>query len=90
MCSKSNQFARAAAISVTDKPGQTLFNPLLIYSTPGLGKTHLLQAIGNHILQINAQTKVVYVTSEKFMLDFISSIQNNKSTYTSKRNKYLQ
>jgi len=77
---KGNQFAKAAASSVADSPGQTPFNPLLIYSTPGLGKTHLLQAIGNHILQINAQTKVVYVTSEKFMLDFISSIQNNKST----------
>ena len=77
---RGNQFAKAAASSVADSPGQTPFNPLLIYSTPGLGKTHLLQAIGNHILQINAQTKVVYVTSEKFMLDFISAIQNNKST----------
>ena len=77
---KGNQFAKAAASSVADSPGQTPFNPLLIYSTPGLGKTHLLQAIGNHILQINAQIKVVYVTSEKFMLDFISAIQNNKST----------
>ena len=81
---KGNQFAKAAASSVADSPGQTPFNPLLIYSNPGLGKTHLLQAIGNHILQINPQTKVVYVTSEKFMLDFISAIQNNKSTVFAK------
>ena len=77
---RGNQFAKAAASSVADSPGQTPFNPLLIYSTPGLGKTHLLQAIGNHILQNSKDTRVVYVTSEKFMLDFISSIQNNKST----------
>ncbi len=77
---RGNQFAKAAASSVADSPGQTPFNPLLIYSTPGLGKTHLLQAIGNHILKSSKTTRVVYVTSEKFMLDFISSIQNNKST----------
>ena len=77
---RGNQFAKAAASSVADSPGQTPFNPLLIYSTPGLGKTHLLQAIGNHILKHTKDTRVVYVTSEKFMLDFISSIQNNQST----------
>ena len=77
---RGNQFAKAAASSVADSPGQTPFNPLLIYSKPGLGKTHLLQAIGNHILQTSSEPRVVYVTSEKFMLDFISSIQNNKST----------
>ena len=77
---RGNQFAKAAASSVADAPGQTPFNPLLIYSSPGLGKTHLIQAIGNHILHTNPKTKVVYVTSEKFMLDFIFAIQNNKST----------
>ncbi len=77
---RGNQFAKAAASSVADSPGQTPFNPLLIYSKPGLGKTHLLQAVGNHILKSSQNTRVVYVTSEKFMLDFISSIQNNKST----------
>tara|TARA_Y100000590_G_scaffold465759_1_gene638976 strand:- start:175 stop:1524 length:1350 start_codon:yes stop_codon:yes gene_type:complete len=81
---RGNQFAKAAASSVADSPGQTPFNPLLIYSNPGLGKTHLLQSIGNHILQIKPQTKVIYVTSEKFMLDFISAIQNNKSTVFAK------
>ena len=77
---KGNQFAKAAASSVADGPGQTPFNPLLVYSNPGLGKTHLIQAIGNHIVKHHPNLKVIYVTSEKFMLDFIYSIQNNKST----------
>ena len=77
---KSNQFARAAAISVAENPAHTPYNPLLIYSSPGLGKTHLLQAIGNKIIRQNPNMKVVYLTSEKFMLDFISSIQKNNST----------
>ena len=77
---KDNQFARAAAISVTDKPGQTPFNPLLIYSSPGLGKTHLIQAAGNRMARKNKSFKVLYITGEKFMLDFISSIQKNKSS----------
>ena len=77
---KGNQFSKAAASSVADGPGQTPFNPLVIYSNPGLGKTHLIQAIGNHILKSQPKMKVIYVTSEKFMLDFINSIQNNNST----------
>ena len=77
---KGNQFARAAGISVTDKPGQTLFNPLLIYSSPGLGKTHLIQAAGNRMIRKNRSVRVLYITGEKFMLDFISSIQQNKSS----------
>ena len=77
---KSNQFAKAAALSVADTPGQNPYNPLLIYSSPGLGKTHLLQAIGNKLINQNSDMRVVYLTSEKFMLDFISSIQKNQST----------
>ena len=77
---KSNQFAKAAALSVADTPGQTPYNPLLIYSSPGLGKTHLLQAIGNKLIRQNGNMRVVYLTSEKFMLDFIGSIQKNRST----------
>ena len=76
---RGNQFARAAGISVTDKPGQTLFNPLLIYSSPGLGKTHLIQAAGNRMIRNNRNLRVLYITGEKFMLDFITSIQKNKS-----------
>ena len=77
---KSNQFAKAAAVAVAETPGQTPYNPLLIYSNPGLGKTHLLQAIGNKIIHQNPNMRIVYLTSEKFMLDFISSIQKNHST----------
>ena len=77
---KSNQFAKAAALSVAETPGQTPYNPLLIYSSPGLGKTHLLQAIGNKLIMQNKNMRVVYLTSEKFMLDFINSIQKNRST----------
>ena len=76
----SNQFAKAAAVSVSETPGQTPYNPLLIYSKPGLGKTHLLQAIGNKNILKNKNMRVVYLTSEKFMLDFINSIQKNRST----------
>jgi len=75
-----NQFAKAAAISVAENPGQTPFNPLLIYSSPGLGKTHLIQAIGNKIMQTKPSLRVVYITSEQFMHYFIRSIQQNKSS----------
>lgn len=74
-----NQFAKAAASSVCDRPQKNLFNPLVIYGGVGLGKTHLIQAVGNHVLAKEPQTRVVYVTSEKFTLDFISSIQKNRT-----------
>ena len=77
---KDNQFAKAACHSVADSPGDTPFNPLLIYSATGLGKTHLLQAIGNTIIKKHPNYQITYLTSEKFMLEFISSIQKNKST----------
>jgi chromosomal replication initiator protein len=77
---KDNQFARAACESVSDAPGTTPFNPLLIYSSTGLGKTHLLQAIGNKVLRKYPDYQITYLTSERFMLEFISSIQKNKST----------
>ena len=77
---KDNQFAKAACSSVSDSPGNTPFNPLLIYSETGLGKTHLLQAIGNLLLKRFPKLQITYLTSERFMLEFISSIQKNKST----------
>ena len=77
---KDNQFAKAACESVSDAPGTTPFNPLLIYSPTGLGKTHLLQAIGNKVLRKYPDYQITYLTSERFMLEFISSIQKNKST----------
>ena len=83
---KGNQFAKAAALSVAENPGQTPFNPLLIYSPPGLGKTHLLQSIGNQIITSKPNYKLIYITGERFMFDFINSIQKNKTSDFS--NKY--
>ena len=77
---KHNQFAKAACNSVADTPGNTPFNPLLIYSETGLGKTHLLQAIGNKILKRYPNYNLTFLTSERFMLEFISAIQKNKTT----------
>jgi len=77
---KSNQFAKAASIAVANSPGKTSFNPLVIYGGTGLGKTHLLQAIGNHALTGGHAKKVVYVSSDTFTLDFIAAVQKNKTT----------
>ena len=74
----SNQFAAAAAKAVAEEPGKKI-NPLFIYGGPGLGKTHLLYAIGNHVTENNPELNVVYVTTNKFTDDFVSSLQS-KST----------
>ncbi len=76
----NNQFARAASLAVAKSPGQTTFNPLVIYGGVGLGKTHLIQAIGNSVKYQGKAKRVLYVSSEKFTIDFIDSIQNNKTT----------
>lgn len=81
----NNQFAKAAAMSVAESPGQTSFNPLVIYGGVGLGKTHLLQAIGNYVINKHKGKKANYTTSEKFTLDFIYAIQNNKTAEFSSR-----
>ena len=73
----NNQFARAAAISVANNPGASHYNPLVIYGGVGLGKTHLLHAIGNHALANGKSKKVVLETSERFTQEFINSIQKN-------------
>jgi len=75
----SNQFAKAAAMAVASAPGRTSFNPLVIYGGTGLGKTHLLQAIGNEALANQRVARVVYVSSDTFTLDFIAAIQKNKT-----------
>ena len=80
----SNQFAKAAALAVAEAPGKTSFNPLLIYGGVGLGKTHLIQAIGNHAVRKGKARKIRYVSSEKFTLDFITAIQNNRTAAFSK------
>jgi chromosomal replication initiator protein len=76
----NNQFARAAALAVSNAPGKTTFNPLVIYGGVGLGKTHLIQAVGNVILTNNgANSKIFYVSSEKFTVEFIDSIKHNRA-----------
>jgi chromosomal replication initiator protein len=74
----SNQLARAAASAVSNNPGGTSFNPLVIYGGTGLGKTHLIQAIGNHALSTGKARRVMYVSSEKFTVEFVDAIQTDR------------
>jgi chromosomal replication initiator protein len=74
---ESNQFARAAAQAVANNPGGTSFNPLVIYGGVGLGKTHLVHAIGNQQVNSGKQSRVLYISSEKFTVDFVDAIQKD-------------
>ncbi|MBE0645961.1 MAG: chromosomal replication initiator protein DnaA [Bacteroidetes bacterium] len=74
-----NQFARAAALNVANNAGETAFNPLVLYGGVGLGKTHLIQAIGNHVSYTNPGKRVYYVSSEKFTIDFVDAIERNNT-----------
>lgn len=81
----NNNFARAASVAVANSPGKTTFNPLVIYGGVGLGKTHLIQAVGNFILKNNGvKPKICYVSSDKFTVEFIDAIQNNRAKDFSK------
>ena len=73
---KSNQLARAAASQVGENPGKS-YNPLFIYGGVGLGKTHLMQAIGNAMVKRNANARVSYVHSERFVGDMVKGLQHN-------------
>ncbi len=75
---ESNQLARAAAVAISENPGGTSFNPLFVYGGVGLGKTHLVQGIGNQILQKYPEKKVIYLSSDIFTVEFVEAIQSNK------------
>ncbi len=86
---KSNQFVYAAARSVAENPGKK-YNPLFIYGGVGLGKTHLLHAIGNYIRSHNTEMRILYVTSEQFTNDYIQALKADKKENANKafRDKY--
>jgi chromosomal replication initiator protein len=75
----NNQLARSVALAVSKQPGQTSFNPLLIYGDVGLGKTHLIQAVGNEAKVLFPEKRILYVSSEKFTNDFTDAISKNKT-----------
>jgi len=74
---KSNQLAKAASLQVAQNPGGS-YNPLFIYGGVGLGKTHLMQAVGSHILKNNPSASVAYLHSERFVADMVSALQHNE------------
>ncbi len=86
---KSNQLPRAAALQVAKHPGGT-YNPLLIYGGVGLGKTHLLHAIGNQILVDNPSAKVTYLHSERFVADMIKALQHNTMSEFKQRYRSIE
>jgi len=75
---EGNQLARAAAGAIGDNPGGTSFNPFFVYGGVGLGKTHLIQAIGNEIVKKFPEKKVIYLSSDIFTVEFVEAIQSNR------------
>ena len=73
-----NQLARAAALAVANNPGGTSFNPLVLYGGTGLGKTHLMHALGNHAGATGKAKRIAYISSEKFTVDFVEAIQGDR------------
>jgi chromosomal replication initiator protein len=73
-----NRLARSAALAIAERPGATSFNPFVIYGGVGLGKTHLVQAIGNYVLRKGNIERMRYISSEQFTSEFVQAIQTNK------------
>lgn len=85
----SNRFAYKAAQAVVKKMGDRTNNPFIIFSSPGLGKTHLLHAIGNQVLKDNPYAKVLYMSGEGFVSEYIESLQNKKADAFRKKYRHL-
>ena len=75
---ESNKLARTAGISIAENPGKTIFNPLFVYGGSGVGKTHLANAIGNHVKRTNPQKRVLYVPANTFELQYTNAVLTNK------------
>ncbi|MDX1530228.1 MAG: chromosomal replication initiator protein DnaA [Rhodothermales bacterium] len=75
-----NRLARSASWAIAQQPGATSFNPFLIYGGVGLGKTHLIQAVGNYVSEHHKNETVLYVSSERFTTQFVQAIQNNRAS----------
>ncbi|KZE27751.1 chromosomal replication initiator protein DnaA [Crenobacter luteus] len=73
---KGNQLARAAALQIAENPGDAAYNPLFVYGGVGLGKTHLIQAIGNHVYQKNPAAKIRYIHAERYVADIMRAYQH--------------
>ncbi len=84
----NNKFAQAAAYAVVENYPETVYNPLFIYGGVGLGKTHLMQAVGNELIKRFPNTKVLYTTSEQFINELVKSIQDKNYKTELFRNKY--
>ena len=80
MVGKNNEFAHAAALAVAEAPGEA-YNPLFLYGGVGLGKTHLMQAIGNFVHRQHKKTNVFYTQAENIMTELIEAIQKNQQIF---------
>ncbi len=84
-----NQFAHAASLAVAESPGDAQYNPLFIYGSTGLGKTHLLHAIGNHIKTADPGSHILYVTAERFTNDLIDALRYRRMSEFRERYRKL-
>ncbi|MEX0601029.1 MAG: DnaA/Hda family protein, partial [Rhodothermales bacterium] len=73
-----NRLARSASVAISQNPGGTSFNPFMVYGGVGLGKTHIVQAVGNYVTKEKKAERVLYVSSEQFTSQFVRSIQENR------------